>query len=160
MKHGAKKKDRKVLAQNYREASAKEVAKADNLIVDWTRGGHRHIDLKKADGNFRLLWENFDNLQILTDSIFIQKMRSRNAHRKRYSANMIAGCEKQTNWYKVPDGQQFDKLVGLGEHTKCKAANNSCNKTRCQPGGTVIATFGRALGYDMEMDKDKTGLGQ
>ena len=87
-------------------------------------------------------------------------MRSLNEHRKKYKANFIAGCETQTNWYQVPDEQRFEDIVGLGEHTRCKAAHNTHDKTRCQPGGTVIATFGQTSGYDMEMDKDKTGLGR
>ena len=28
---------------------------------------------------------------------------------------MLAGCETQTDWYQVPNDQQFDRLVGLGE---------------------------------------------
>ena len=98
--------------------AAKEAAKVDNLIADWTRGGHGHMDLKKADGIFRILWENFNNLQILTDTTILQKMRSLNEHRKRYKADIIAGCETQSNWYQVPDGQQFEEIVGLGEHTR------------------------------------------
>lgn len=50
---------------------AKEAAKVDILIVDWTRGGHGYMDFKKADGIFRLLWENLSSLQILTDSIIL-----------------------------------------------------------------------------------------
>ena len=87
-------------------------------------------------------------------------MWSLDEHRKRYKANLIAGCEAQTNWYQVPDGQRFEDIVGLGEHTRCKATHNIHDKTRYQPGGTVIATFGQTSGYDMKMGKDKTGLGQ
>ena len=39
MKRGAKKKGRQESAQSYREESAKEAAKVDSLITDWTRGG-------------------------------------------------------------------------------------------------------------------------
>ena len=87
-------------------------------------------------------------------------MRSLNEHCKRYKANLIAGCERQTNWYQVPDGQRFKDIVGLGEHTRYKAAHNTHDKTGFQLGGTVIATFGQTSGYDMEMDKNKTGLGR
>ena len=93
MKRGAKKKGRQESAQSYMEELAKEAAKVDSLIADWTRGGHGHMDLKKADGIFRILWENYNSLQILTDSTVLQKMRSLNEHRKIYKANLIAGCE-------------------------------------------------------------------
>ena len=86
-------------------------------------------------------------------------MRSLDEHCKRYKADIIAGCESQTNWYQVPDGLRFEDIVGLGEHTRCKAVHNIHDNTRSQPGGTVIATFGRTSGYDMEMGKDETGLG-
>ena len=118
------------------------------------------MDLKKADGIFRILWENYNSLQILTDSTVLQKLRSLDEHRKRYKADLIAGRESQTNWYQLPDGQQFEDIVGLGEHTRCKAAHNIHDQTRCQPGETVIATFGRTTGYDMEMGADETGLGR
>ena len=69
-KRSAKKKDRQESAQNYMKESTKEAARVDSLIADWTRGNHGHMDLKKADGIFRLLWKNFNSLQILTDSTF------------------------------------------------------------------------------------------
>ena len=72
VKYGAKKKERQESAQSYIEELAKEVEKVDSLIIDWTRGGHGHMDLKKADKNFRILWENYDSLQILTDSTVLQ----------------------------------------------------------------------------------------
>ena len=86
-------------------------------------------------------------------------MRSLDEHRKRYKANIIAGCKTYINCYQVPDGQRFEDIVGLEEHTRRKAAHNIHDKTRCQPGGTVIVTFGQTSGYDMEVGKDKTGLG-
>ena len=46
MKCGTKKKGRQESAQSYREESAEEKAKVDSIIADWTRGGHRHKDLK------------------------------------------------------------------------------------------------------------------
>ena len=68
MKRGLKKKGRQESARSYREESAKEKAKVNSLVTDWTRGGHGHMDLKKADGILRILWENFNSLQILTDT--------------------------------------------------------------------------------------------
>ena len=118
------------------------------------------MDLRKADGVFILLWENFNSLQIRTDSTVLGKMRCLDAHRKIYKANILAERKAHTNWYKVPDGQHFDEIVGLEEHTRCKSAHNIHDHTRCQPGGTMIATFGRTMSYDIEMDKDKTGLGR
>ena len=116
MKRGARKKRTQESARIYREESATEKAKVDSLIADWTRGGHGHMDLKKSDGIFRILWENYNSLQILTDSTVLRKMRTLDAHRKKFQADLIAGCETQTNWYQVPDGQRFEDISGLGEH--------------------------------------------
>ena len=74
---------------------------------------------------------------------------------------MLAGCETQTDWYQVPNDQQFDRLVGLGEDQRHIAAHNFHDKTRYQPGGTLIAAYGRATGYGrVEVGKDDTGLGR
>ena len=74
---------------------------------------------------------------------------------------MVAGCETQCNWFMVPDHQKFGRLVGLGEDQRYIAAHNVHDKTRCQPGGTLIAAYGRVTGYGrVEVSKDETGLGQ
>ena len=74
---------------------------------------------------------------------------------------MIAGCETQTNWYKVPNHQRFDRLVGIGEDQRHIAAHNIHDNTRCQPGGTLIAAYGQATGFGrVEVGKDETGLGR
>ena len=99
MKRGARKKGRKESARSYREELAKEKVEVDSLITYWTRGGHGHMDLKKDDRIFRILLENYNSLQIMTDSTVLQKMRSLNEHHKRYKADLRAGCETQTNWY-------------------------------------------------------------
>ena len=109
MKRDVKKKDRQVLAQSYMEESTKEAAKVDRLIADWTRSGRKHMDPKQAGRIFRILGENFNSLQILIDSTALQKRRCLDVHRKRYKAEIIAGCKTQTNWYKVPDGNALMK---------------------------------------------------
>ena len=43
MKDGTKKKGRQESAQSYMKKLAKEAAKVDSLIADWTRGSHGHI---------------------------------------------------------------------------------------------------------------------
>ena len=68
MKCGTKKKGRQESARSYKEESVKGKAKVDSLIADWTRGGHGQMDLKKANRIFRILWENFNSLQILTET--------------------------------------------------------------------------------------------
>ena len=68
-------------------------------------------------------------------------MRSLDKVHKTFSANMTVRCKTQTNWYQVPDKYKFEELIGLRKHVKFKAAHNIHNKTRCQPGSTVIATY-------------------
>ena len=128
----------------------------EEMTTDWTRNGFGSFQMKKPEFVFRILWENFNSLCILTDRK-LSKIRALDELRKRYSADMIAGCETQTNWYQVPDGHHFSDLIGMGEDRKCIAAHNVHNKTRCQPGGTVIATYGMWTTY-ATTGKDETGL--
>ena len=93
---------------------------------DWSQGGHGHFILKKEDGTFRVLWENFNSLSILTDERNLTVVRGLDARRKRYKADMIAGCETQTNWFKVPEHHRFlidwlawEKIRDSVLHTMC-----------------------------------------
>ena len=131
------------------------------LLKDWSQGGHGHFILKKAEGIFRLLWENFNSLSILTDEWDLCTVRKLDALRKNLNTDMLAGCETQTNWYKVPNDKRFDRLVGIGEDQRYIAAHNIHDNTRCQPGGTLIAAYGQATGFGrIEVGKDDTGLGR
>ena len=60
---------------------------------------------------------------------------------------MLAGCETQTNRFKVPNYQRFDRLFGLGEDQRHIAAHNEYDNTRCQPGGTLIVAYSQVTGY-------------
>ena len=72
---------------------------------------------------------------------------------------MIAGCKTQTNWYKVLPHHRFDRLVGMGGDQQFIAAHNVHDHTRCEPGGTLITAYGRAVGFgSVEVGKDETGL--
>ena len=119
----------------------------NRLIANWSKGGHGHIDLKKPEGVIRFIWENFNSLCILTDDRNLAKVRRLDALRKRYKVDFVAGCEAQTNWFEVPDGHGFSELVGLGEDKRCVTAHNVHDKTRCQPGGTLAAVYGRATAF-------------
>ena len=161
VKRGYRKSRIKTSARKYLQETQKEEKRVEELLKDWSRGGHGHFTIKKVDGLFRLLWENFNSLCILTDNQNLSKVRAIDATRKRLRADMLAGCETQTDWYQVPIDQQFDRLVGLGEDQRHIAAHNVHDKTRCQPGGTLIAAYGQATGYGrVEVGKDETGLGR
>ena len=161
LKRNSKKRKIKTSAKEYVKETQREEKRVKELMRDWSRGGHGHFILKKEDGTFRVLWENFNSLSILTDERNLAVVRALDARRKRYKADMIAGCETQTNWFKVPEHLRFDRLVGMGEDQRFCAAHNVHDKTRCQPGGTLIATYGRAIGYGhVEVGKDDTGLGR
>ena len=159
LKKGYKKSKIKTSAQQYLQETQREEKRVNELLKDWSRDGHGHFDLKKAEGIFRLVWENFDSLCILTDERNLTTVRGLDTTRKRLSADMIAGCETQTNWYKVLPHHRFDRLVGMGEDQRFIAAHNVHDQTRCQPGGTLIAAYGRAIGFgSVEVGKDETGL--
>lgn len=126
LKRNSKKHKIKTSAKEYVKETQREEKRVEELMRDWSRGGHDHFTLKKEDGTFRVLWENFNSLSILTDERNLAVVRALDARRKRYKADMIAGCETQTNWFKVPEHLRFDRLVGMGEdrdfvlpHTMC-----------------------------------------
>ena len=66
LKKGHKKSQIKTSALKYLEETKREEKKVEELLRDWSQGGHGHFILKKAEGIFRLLWENFNSLSILT----------------------------------------------------------------------------------------------
>ena len=115
LKKGHKKSKINSSAQQYLQETQREEKRVNELLKDWSRDGHGHFELKKAEGIFRLVWENFDSLCILTDERNLTTVRGLDATRKKLSADMIAGCETQTNWYKVLPHHRFDRLVGMGE---------------------------------------------
>ena len=161
LKKGHKKSKINISAQQYLQETQREEKRVNELLKDWSRDGHGHFELKKAAGNFRLVWENFDSLCILTDERNLTTVRGLDVTRKRLSADMIAGCKTQTNWYQVLPHHRFDRLVGMGVDQRFIAAHNVHDNTRCQPGGTLIAAYGRAVGFgSVEVGKDETGLGR
>ena len=54
----------------------------NRLKTNWTKGGHGHIDPKKAKGVVCFLWENFNSLCILTDKRNLTKVRQLDGLRK------------------------------------------------------------------------------
>ena len=159
LKKGSRKKQINTSARAYVEETARETARVTKAMSEWMQNGFGKIDAKKREGIFRLIWENFNSLCILTDERNLSKVRGLDILRKSLDADMVAGCEAQTNWYKVPQELRFDRLVGLGEDQRHIAAHNINDKTRCQPGGTLIAAYGRAIGFgNVEVGKDETGL--
>ena len=91
LKRGSKKKAINKSAEEYVAETARQKSQMDRLIADWTRDGHGHIDLKKAEGVIRFLWENFNSLCILTDKRNLTKVRYLNALLKRYKIDFLAG---------------------------------------------------------------------
>ena len=131
LKKGYRKSKIKTSALKYLQETQQEEKRVEELLKDWFQCGHGHFSLKKIDGIFRLLWENFNSLCILTNERNLSKVRALDARQKRLKANMIAGCEPQTNWYKVPQHKQLDRLVGIAEDQRFIAAHNMHNDTRC-----------------------------
>ena len=115
LKKGYRKSQIKTTAVKYLQEIKQEEKRVEELLKDWSQGGYRHFILKKAEGIFRLLWEKFNSLSILTDKWDLCTVRKLEVLRKNLNADMLSGCETQTNWYKVPNDKQFDRLVGIGE---------------------------------------------
>ena len=67
-------------------------------MSDWMRDGFGKIDAKKREGIFRLIWENFNSLCILTDDRNLSKVRGLDVLRKSLDIDMVTGCETQTHW--------------------------------------------------------------
>ena len=55
LQKGYKKSKIKTSALKYLEETKREEKQVEVLLKDWSRGGHGHFELKKADGIFRLL---------------------------------------------------------------------------------------------------------
>ena len=93
LKKGHKKYKIKTSAKQYLQETQREEKRVEELLKDWSRDGHEHFELKKAEGIFRIIWENFNSLSILTDERNLSTVRGLDARRKRLKADMIAGCE-------------------------------------------------------------------
>ena len=74
VKKGYKKSQIKTSAVKYLQETQKEEKQVEELLKDWSRGGHGHFTIKKVDGLFRLLWENFNSLCILTEDRNLSKV--------------------------------------------------------------------------------------
>ena len=82
LKREAKKRSINKSAKEYVSETTHQKAQMDHLIADWTKGGHGHIDPKKAKGVVCFLWENFNSLCILTDKRNLTKVRQLDGLRK------------------------------------------------------------------------------
>ena len=52
MKKGYKKSKIQTSAREYLEETKREEKRVEELLKDWSRGGHGHFELKKAEGIF------------------------------------------------------------------------------------------------------------
>ena len=93
LKNGYKKSQIKTSALKYLKETKLEEKRVEELLKDWSQGGHGHFILKKAEGIFRLLWENYNSLSILTDNWNLCKVRKLDSLRKNLNVDMLGGCE-------------------------------------------------------------------
>jgi hypothetical protein len=129
------------------------------MMKDWMEGGHGYIPTVKPDGTIRILMENWNSLKYFTEKNH-DRIHRIDALRRKYSADILAGCEVQTDWSMAERDKQFDDLFGLGIPRQGGAAHNTEDEgitNRCQPGGVAAIAFGKLSEY-VKVEPDPTGL--
>ena len=77
-------------------AKRRQEKAVDDMMKDWMNGGHGIISEEKQDGIFRIIWENWNSLKLFTEKDNDRVARIE-AIRKKYNADVVAGCETQVN---------------------------------------------------------------
>ena len=104
------------------------------------------------------MFENWNSLGIFTHS---WKMERLNHLVQDLQVDLIAGCETQCDWCRVPQQRQFLQLLCPGTSTVGVAAHNVNEMiNREQMGGTALAAIGRLSNVVTETGCDGTGLGR
>ena len=67
------------------------------MLVDWKRGGHGHIDQTKMDGMVRVYLENFNSLSVEKKGGQYCKSGAVDALREKNGAHVMGGLELQAN---------------------------------------------------------------
>ena len=135
--------------------------KINSMMKDWMEGGHGYVPTVKPDGTIRILMENWNSLKYFTEKNH-DRIHRIDSLRRKYNADILAGCEVQTDWSEADRDKQFDDLFGLGIARRGGAAHNTEDEgitNRCQPGGVAAIAFGKVSEY-VKVEPDPTGLGR
>ena len=129
------------------------------MLEDWKRGGHGHIDQTKTDRILRVYLENFNSLSIEKKGGQHWKSGAVDALRKKAGTQVMGGLKLQTNWDKISSRNQYHEVFGKGEDRTSIVAHNEHSEIFNQYGGTAMSVFGRMSSYTTS-GKDDTGLGR
>ena len=122
-----------------------------------------HAPKTKPADTLRVIFENFNSLGVFaTGKERRRKINKLNGLLKSYGADLLAGCECQTDWSMIDsEDDKFENLFLPGTRQKSVTAYNRTEHIqRCQIGGTAMATFGRMESYVLDRGVDETQLGR
>ena len=158
--HGKTKKGKVNATQGeIRTASQLVETRVREMLVDWTRGGHGHIDKTRPDGVVRVYLENFNSLSVEKRGGQYWKPGATDALRKKTGAEIMGGVELQANWPKIKSHNQYHELFGKGEERIPIAAHNFHSDVYNLYGGTAMSVFG-SMSRNTTPGMDTTGLGR
>ena len=119
-------------------------------------GGVGYMPEKKERGWIRIMFENWNSLGVMTQSWKVDRL---NYLIDRLQIDVVAGCESQCDWSKVPPDKQFLNIVAPGRLCKGISAHNKTETiSREQMGGMAIACIGNLGDVMTEYGEDTTGL--
>ena len=138
-------------------ATSKETIEMNKTLALLTEGGTGYLPTHKTNGYVRIMFENWNSLGIFTHSWKLDRI---NYLIKRHQIDIVAGCESQCNWTKVPRHRQLADLMSPGHMKRGITAHNTHeNFHRDQVGGTAILGIGRICYLISDKGSDPTGLG-
>ena len=99
-------------AKFQREASeiilfqGKQERQVNDLVKDWSSGGHGWVPMKKTYDTVHLVFENWNNLKFWTQKNR-NRIRSIDNTRKILNADILAGVESQVDWTQANGENRF-----------------------------------------------------
>ena len=92
-------------------ASSNENVEMNRTLALLSEGGTGFLPTHKPSGYIRLMFENWNSLGIFTHSWKIDRI---NYLIKRHQIDIVAGCESQCNWTKVPRHKKLTNIISPG----------------------------------------------
>ena len=94
------------------QAQRADIQVVRNLLEDWRKGGHGLVPEDKPADTVRILFENWNSIQLFTGT---RKINLINSLVKRYKSDVLAGVELQANWDYAAYDRQFHDLFCMGD---------------------------------------------
>ena len=132
-------------------AAAREDLEMNRTLAILMEGGTGYLPTYKTNGYIRIMFENWNSLGIFTHSWKIDRI---NYLIKKHQIDILAGCESQCNWTKVPRHKKLTDIISPGYMKRGITAHNTHEK------GTAVLGVGRICDLISDKGSDPTGLGR